>query len=817
MTGNTSKWRAPLAGLASVAMLATMGVAASTANAATTGEPTTDPYRATTSTKFTVVAYPAYAPAGDANKVLGSDKTYGETIDVNSKNDPFYSTSDGKVFTGFSYDLAGKNKVADGKLAVKGDTKVYAQYAEAKTITFHYSNNTTKKVDVKTGSALTAADYAKYAGDDSASGNNVFAGWKTTTSKDYKPSDLYTDQAVNSNLDLYPVFEVVSANPGQQENVSKVVFHESDTDAATNDVPLYTVAGTPFPAYRVPSKFTGVEQWSADKDNSSEYKFTANVPNIKVGDDADLTLFGFSGFGDANWTVKYVFNDADTVAVKAAKSTLASNEVNFAEGSKIVEPNEPAAWDAEFTGWYDANGDKVDFNTPVQNIPGKNASKRTVTVHAGWDVKNIAQVKYYYNYHVANSNAGYADPVAHTWNNPSATFGNVQKGSGQAVDFVTKGSKINAPTGVEDYYKTSANTDHGDYTSRTVKQWISILDGAPISTVKASTSVYAQWTGAESLLLNANGGVFANGSNRAYATKTDGQTWKDVISTPTRDGFTFAGWYTTDGSKKANLVDGFFYDSNTGEQTSQKVVEGAELLAWWIPSEKLENAAALSAFPLNGAAEWNSWTPSFANKSADYKLAEKYAKTEASWKTYTDTVYDLQDEFQAYQNLSGQDQIDAGNKLAAKLAAAQAKLVDDKAPAGTTTVYRLFNPNARDAGSHHYTASVVEYNSLVRKGWRAEGVSFVTTSDGKPVYRAYNPNDGGHFYTLSKVELDHAVKAGWKDEGVAFRVSDDSKTPLYRIYNPNSGEHAYTVAANEAKAAVKAGWNDEGIAWNVIK
>ncbi|WP_146194773.1 hypothetical protein, partial [Bifidobacterium callitrichidarum] len=33
MTGNTKVWRAPLAGLASVAMIATMGVAASTASA----------------------------------------------------------------------------------------------------------------------------------------------------------------------------------------------------------------------------------------------------------------------------------------------------------------------------------------------------------------------------------------------------------------------------------------------------------------------------------------------------------------------------------------------------------------------------------------------------------------------------------------------------------------------------------------------------------------------------------------------------------------------------------------------------------------
>ena len=42
MTGNTKVWRAPLAGLASVAMIATMGVAASTANAATTYKVTFD-------------------------------------------------------------------------------------------------------------------------------------------------------------------------------------------------------------------------------------------------------------------------------------------------------------------------------------------------------------------------------------------------------------------------------------------------------------------------------------------------------------------------------------------------------------------------------------------------------------------------------------------------------------------------------------------------------------------------------------------------------------------------------------------------------
>ncbi|WP_140495299.1 hypothetical protein [Bifidobacterium sp. UTBIF-78] len=133
------------------------------------------------------------------------------------------------------------------------------------------------------------------------------------------------------------------------------------------------------------------------------------------------------------------------------------------------------------------------------------------------------------------------------------------------------------------------------------------------------------------------------------------------------------------------------------------------------------------------------------------------------------------------------------------------------------TVYRLFNPNEKRAGSHHYTASAKERDDLVAAGWRDEGTAFVTTSKGDPVYRAYNPNDGSHFYTLNKQEFDDAVKAGWHDEGVAFHVSKDAKVPLYRLYNPNTGEHFYTTNADEAKGDVAAGWRDEGTAWNVIK
>lgn len=39
-------------------------------------------------------------------------------------------------------------------------------------------------------------------------------------------------------------------------------------------------------------------------------------------------------------------------------------------------------------------------------------------------------------------------------------------------------------------------------------------------------------------------------------------------------------------------------------------------------------------------------------------------------------------------------------------------------------VYRLFNPRATSASSHHYTTNVAEVNMLVNAGWRNEGAKF---------------------------------------------------------------------------------------------
>lgn len=138
-------------------------------------------------------------------------------------------------------------------------------------------------------------------------------------------------------------------------------------------------------------------------------------------------------------------------------------------------------------------------------------------------------------------------------------------------------------------------------------------------------------------------------------------------------------------------------------------------------------------------------------------------------------------------------------------------------PANTVAMQRLYNPNS---GEHFYTANTHERDSLVRVGWRYEGVGWIAPSKSAvPVYRLYNANAGDHHYTMNSNERDSLVKAGWKYEGIGWYSDGSKRVPLYRQYNPNAkaGAHNYTVNKNENDTLVIGyGWRAEGIAWYAV-
>lgn len=129
------------------------------------------------------------------------------------------------------------------------------------------------------------------------------------------------------------------------------------------------------------------------------------------------------------------------------------------------------------------------------------------------------------------------------------------------------------------------------------------------------------------------------------------------------------------------------------------------------------------------------------------------------------------------------------------------------------SMYRLYNTHT---GEHFYTSKSGERNSLVKVGWKYEGIAWNAPTSGTPVYRLYNKNAGDHHYTTSVGERNNLVRAGWRDEGIGWYSG--GKTPVYRQYNPNAktGSHNFTTSKSENTHLAKIGWKAEGIAWYAV-
>lgn len=140
--------------------------------------------------------------------------------------------------------------------------------------------------------------------------------------------------------------------------------------------------------------------------------------------------------------------------------------------------------------------------------------------------------------------------------------------------------------------------------------------------------------------------------------------------------------------------------------------------------------------------------------------------------------------------------------------------------AGSYPLYRLYNTAT---GEHFYTSSQNERNSLLRGGWRNEGVGWYSPDSGWYVYRLLNPNTGDHHYTMDENEHNGLVDLGWIYEGIGWASTDlgwaDPReadgVPVYRLYNPNTttATHHYTTDRREANYLANRGWKYEGVAW----
>lgn len=121
--------------------------------------------------------------------------------------------------------------------------------------------------------------------------------------------------------------------------------------------------------------------------------------------------------------------------------------------------------------------------------------------------------------------------------------------------------------------------------------------------------------------------------------------------------------------------------------------------------------------------------------------------------------------------------------------------------------YRLYNPSIK---RHLYTQDLDEANFLQSRGWKFEGLSFRTLTQGRPVYRLYHRGLREHIYSTDAQERDALVRGGsWSYEGVAFYSGGN--TAIYRLYHTGLRIHLYSSDPNEVRALSSRGWKNEGI------
>ncbi|CYV28526.1 hypothetical protein [Streptococcus suis] len=136
------------------------------------------------------------------------------------------------------------------------------------------------------------------------------------------------------------------------------------------------------------------------------------------------------------------------------------------------------------------------------------------------------------------------------------------------------------------------------------------------------------------------------------------------------------------------------------------------------------------------------------------------------------------------------------------------------AASADTVIHRTYYPGN---GAHLWTSDTNEVNVLTTsRGWKNEGVAWVSPDKGETVTRLYNPVLKKHLYTKDQNEVKVLTSQhGYRNEGQVFKSG--GSTPIYRLYNPKLSpvaSHHYTTDKNEYDTlAAKHGWKKEGVAF----
>ncbi len=617
-----------------------------------------------------------------------SAKAYYSTGSVDDLPEP---TRKGYTFAGWSLNGSKSTDYRPGGTIVWGDVidagaTLYAVWKTDKyTVTFNYNDASmpNKEVNVYYGKAVAEPETPSREG-------FTFGGWYQDGIGNYD----FT-QPVSGDMTLYASWTEITSTITLNANGG--VFADAD------DAEIYTMSKSYLESNAVndlpnPTRegytFIG---WSLNGGNSANYK---SGETVAWGDviDAGATLYAVWKLN--SYTVTFNYNDASTP----------NDEVEVYYGQTVEEPEAPTRKGFIFGGWYqDGVGGYYDFTQPVSG---------DMTLYASWTEITSSIV--------LNANGGVFadadDAEIYTMNKSyleSNAVNDLQNPTRKGYTFV--GWSFDG--GKKTAYKPGGTIVWGD-----------VID--------AGATLYVVWkTDKYTVTFNYNDASMPNDEVSVYYGKAVAEP-----ETPSREGFTFGGWYQ-DG------VDGYY-------DFTQPVSGDMTLYASW--------TEITSTITLNA----NGGVFADANDAEVYTMSKSYLESNA--------VNDLQNPTRKGYTFVGWS-FDGGKKTAYKPGGTI--VWGDVIDAGAT-LYAVWKTDSYTVTFHYNDASDSDYEVSVVYG-KTVAEPAEPTREGY-IFNGWYVDDTAVVYDFTwPVERDFELNAGWTpiEYTVTFESNGGSAVaPMTKVY-----------------------------------
>ena len=791
MTGNNKVWRAPLAGLAAAAMLATMGVAAGTANAATDAAKLTFDF-GNQKCSFTEGELQTRPDSKNVNGKIDSAELAQGIAKAATKAS--LNTTTGEVdIDGVKFTLTGFSD-GSGLEAVLTNHNVSQPRG--------FGNYLTNPAGLASGDVTLSARLQKDPYEVSFKTSGVTTGGVAGTGNQ---GSIFLAQTDDGTLDLVPSWAVPTTEKSATDH--KVAYKKDgktmadkaywETSGATATVKDPTASSLYSDAFAV--------QTDGSVSHKAELTLNAAPANVLAfnTDNAVRSASDFTKIKDDNGTDLAL--SGGKYWAEAANGETISDYLNFPTAVLVTTTGTQTSRE-----WYAAQADTKDELDPAQKWDDSQKAGSDLNLFAA-NATNSREVTLHYNDASNTTKVEYA-----------------------GKDFAPE-TPANVTTSSVEYKFAGWYTDPS-FTNEFVQ---SALGGSV-------SDLYAKWDiAAVKFVVDPNYGTQTgkavwvnNGANFKLPVAGDYRSgWTATVSPKV-----VAAGLDTDGDGKADYVDNFnLYAEYKGSQKGHAI--GTNVALKFQNTDKKYPLYIDSTFTdlLPGQVfTFSNWSKATVNdlnttlgtlqsdivvkKGANYiKGSEQDDFTAASFDQYVSDYQEFLKNNTTPKTVADyQSQIDQLTKI-------QAKLVEKD----NGYVYRAYNKNN---GDHYFTANKTTYDDLVKIGWNAEGSPYSTlTIDGvkydsakgayyradgnrilgQAIYSVYNRYTGEHLLTASKTEADN-LPAGWENEGPAFFAPQGATTDVYRLYNPytHGPAHVYT-GLKEYNNIVKAGWKGEDIVFKL--